>query len=263
MTIPARLVKELRDATGAPMMDCKRALEEADGDVADARRILREKGIASAGKRADRETSEGKVIARTEDDRGTIVAVGCETEPVANNAEFLSFARKLLERVDAEGPAAAEDLEAERVELAGKLGENIVVRGATRLQASNGEVVAAYVHPPAEKIGVLVRAIGSPELARRLAMHISFADPRYRTRAEVPEEDVAAEREIYEKLPELAEKPERVRGQIVDGKLRKEFFAENVLAEQAWIHDPSKKVGQALEDAGAEVVEFVRYAVGE
>jgi elongation factor Ts len=263
MTIPAQLVKELRDMTGAPMMDCKRALEEAGGDVADAQRILREKGLASAGKRAGRETSEGKVIAHTDDGRGTIVAVGCETEPVANNDEFLRFARKLLERVDAEGPAAAEGLEAERVELVGKLGENVVVRGASRLEASNGEVVCAYVHPPAEKIGVLVRAIGSPELARRLAMHISFANPRYRTRDEVSEEDVAAEREIYEKLPEVAEKPERVRRQIVEGKLTKEFFAQNVLADQAWIHDPAKKVGQALEDAGAEVVEFVRYAVGE
>jgi elongation factor Ts len=263
MSIPAQVVKQLREITGAPMMDCKRALEETAGDVAEAQRVLREKGIASAGRRSGRSTSEGKVITHTATGHGSIVAVGCETEPVAHNAEFLAFARKVLERVDADGPDAAEGLEAERVELVGKLGENVVVRGASRLQASNGEVISAYVHPPADKIGVLVRALGSPELARRLAMHISFANPRYRTRDEVPEADVAAEREILEKLPDLAGKPDHIRAQMVDGRLTKDFFAQNVLAEQAWIHDPAKNVGQALEDAGAEVIEFVRYAVAE
>ncbi|MDQ3668970.1 MAG: translation elongation factor Ts [Actinomycetota bacterium] len=261
--IPARLVKQLRDLTGAPMMDCKRALEEAGGDVEQARQILREKGIASAGKRAGRETTEGKVRARAEDGHGAIVAVGCETEPVSKNDEFLSFVQKLLDQVESNGPEAAAALEDERIELVGRIGENVVVRGTARIEVNNGEALSAYVHPPAEKIGVLVRVKGSPEVARQLAMHISFASPRYRTRDEVPEGDVAAERAIYEKLPDVVEKPEHIRPQIVEGKLTKEFFAQTVLADQAWIHDPGKKVGQALEEAGAEVIEFVRYSVSE
>ena len=263
MTVTASQVKELRDLTGAGMMDCKRALEATGGDIEKARRLLREQGLASAGKRAGRETTEGKVLARADDGRGAIVAVGCETEPVSNNDEFLAFARRLLEAVDSEGPGATEGLEGERVELVAKLGENIVVRGADRVQASDGEVVSAYVHRPAEKIGVLVRANGTPYLARLLAMHISFANPRYLTRDDVPEEEVAAERAIYEKLPDVAAKPEEVRAKIVEGMLAKRFFAENVLLDQPWIHDTSLSVGKALAEHGAEVHQFVRYAVAE
>ena len=127
--ISAALVKELRDQTGAPMMDCKRALQETNGDMDAAVRVLREKGMAGAAKRAERETPEGKVGYRLADDnrRGTMVAVGCETEPVSNNDEFLAFAKKVLEAVEADGPGAESALDEERTQLAGKLGENIVV----------------------------------------------------------------------------------------------------------------------------------------
>ena len=261
--IPASLVKELRDRTGAGMMECKRALVEANGDLDEAQRLLRERGIASAGKRAGRETTEGKVLARIDDGRGAIVAVGCETEPVSKNEEFLEFARRVLELVESEGPDAAAQLEQERVELVGRIGENIELRGAARLEATDGEVISSYVHPPAEKIGVLVRMNGTPELARLLAMHISFANPRYAARDEVPEADVENERAIYEKLPEVSSKPEEVRPKIVEGMLTKRFYAESVLADQAWIHDPSRTVGQALAEHGAEVREFVRYALAQ
>ena len=260
--IPARLVKELRDRTGAGMMDCKRALEESGGDLDEAERILREKGIAAAGKRAGRETTEGKVLARVDDGRGAIVAVGCETEPVSKNDEFLAFARRLLDLVEAEGPDAAADLEDERLELSGRLGENVVVRGGSRFEGRDGEVVSAYVHPPAEKIGVLVRVQGGPELARLLAMHISFANPRYATRDEVPEGEVAAERAIYEKLPEVQSKPEHIRANIVEGMLTKRFFGQTVLADQEWIHESGKTVGKALAEQGVEVLAFQRYALG-
>jgi elongation factor Ts len=261
-TISASQVKELRDQTGAGMMECKRALVEADGDLEEARRILRERGVAAAGKRAGRETTEGKVLARVEEKVGTLVAVGCETEPVSKNDEFLSFARKTLDAVHENGPSAVDELEDERLELIGKIGENIVVSGAARFEAEGDEVLAAYVHPPAEKIGVLVRAKATPELARMIAMHISFANPRFLIRDEVPDNEVAEERAIYEKLDEVASKPEQIRPQIVEGMLAKRFFAENVLLDQAWIHDPSLTVGKALEEHGAEVRAFVRYNVG-
>jgi elongation factor Ts len=263
-TIPASLVKDLRDQTGAGMMECKRALVEADGDLEQARRILRERGLAAAGKRAGRETSEGRVLTEIEDHTGAIAAVGCETEPVSSNEEFREFAQRVLDAVVSQGPDAVETLDEERIELIARLGENIEIVGAARLEAEGEDVLASYVHPPANKIGVLVRAHNaSPELARLVAMHISFANPRYVARGEVPEEAVAEERAIFEKLPEVAGKPEEVRPKIVEGMLAKRFFAETVLEDQAWIHDPDRTVGKALAEHGAEVREFVRYAVAE
>ncbi len=262
MTISASLVKELRDLTGAGMMDCKRALEATGGDVEEARRLLREKGLASAGKRAGRETTEGKVVSTVRDgERGAMVAVGCETEPVSKNEDFLAFARRALEVVEAEGPEAVGDLEEDRVELVARLGENVAVRGAARMTAEIGEAVAAYVHPPAEKIGVLVRLRGAADVARLAAMHISFANPTYRSRHEVPEEEVAEERAVLEKTPEVGSKPEHIRPKIVEGMLAKRFFGESVLVEQPWIHDTSLTVGKALAERGAEVRRFVRLSV--
>jgi elongation factor Ts len=262
-TIPASLVKELRDQTGAGMMECKRALVEADGDLEEARRILRERGLAAAGKRAGRQTSEGRVLTRIDDGTGAIVAVGCETEPVSGNEEFLSFVERVLETVEQEGPEAVKDLEEERIELVARLGENIEIAGAARLESEDGEVLAAYVHPPAQKIGVLVRAEASPELGRLVAMHISFANPRFVTRNEVPADEIEAERAILEKLPDLEGKPEDVRNKIVEGRLVKGFFADAVLEDQSWIHDPDITVGQALVEHGADVRDFVRYALGQ
>ncbi|MEX0817272.1 MAG: translation elongation factor Ts, partial [Gaiellales bacterium] len=128
-TISASQVKELRDQTGAGMMECKRALIEAGGDLEEARRLLRERGMAAAGKRAGRETTEGKVLTKVDERVGALVAVGCETEPVAQNDRFLAFARNLLDLVYEQGPEAAEQLEEERVQLVGLMGENIVVGG--------------------------------------------------------------------------------------------------------------------------------------
>ena len=262
--ISASLVKELRDRTGAGMMAAKRALEETGGDVEAAQRLLREQGMAAAGKRAGRATTEGEVLATISGTVGALVAVGCETEPVSKNEKFLAFAEAVLEAVEADGPEAVAGLEEQRLELIGQLGENIEVAGATRMEAAEGELLAEYVHPPANKIGVLVRVKGDdPAAARRLAMHISFAAPRFRSVDEVPEEELANERAIYENQADVQSKPEEVRAKIVEGRLRKEFLSGVALSEQSWIHDPSLTAGKALEDAGLEVVEFVRFALAE
>jgi elongation factor Ts len=260
--ISAALVKELRDQTGAPMMDCKRALQETNGDMEAAVRLLREKGLAGAAKRADRETPEGKVGYRLADDskRGTMVAVGCETEPVSNNDEFLAFAKKVLEAVEADGPGAETELEEERALLAGKLGENIVVAGTARFEAVNGGLISAYAHPPRNKIGVLLQLRGgSDELARKLAMHIAAMKPSWIGREDVPEETVTQEREIYLSSDEVQSRPEQAREKIVEGMLNKRFYGAQVLADQEWIHDSSKKVADALKDESAEVLEFERF----
>jgi elongation factor Ts len=186
-TISASLVKELRDATGAGMMDCKRALEETGGDLDAARTLLRERGMASAGKRAGRETTEGLVGYIVDGRMGSILGVGCETEPVSKNDEFQEFAIRALRAVHADGPGVLESFEDARMELIAKLGENIVLVGAERFEAPEGNVLGGYAHPPANKIGVLVElAGGTEELARQLAMHISFAAPEWTTRDDVP-----------------------------------------------------------------------------
>jgi elongation factor Ts len=264
--ISAALVKELRDATGAPMMDCKRALQETNGDMEAAVRLLREKGMAGAAKRSDRATPEGKVGYRLGDDgkRGTMVAVGCETEPVSNNDEFLAFAKKVLEEVEANGPGSEQQLDEERAQLAGKLGENIVVAGTVRFEAVDGSRIAAYAHPPRNKIGVMLQMRGgSDELARKVAMHIAAMKPGWIGRDDVPEETVTQEREIYASSDEVQSKPEQAREKIVDGMLNKRFFGAQVLTDQDWIHDSSKKVGDALADEGAEVLEFERFELSD
>jgi len=264
-TISASLVKELRDATGAGMMDCKRAPEATDGDLDAARTLLRERGMASAGKRAGRETTEGLVGHIVEGRIGSIVGIGCETEPVSKSDEFQEFAIKVLRGVHADGSNAVGSFEDERIQLIAKLGENIVVVGAERFDAPEGNALAAYAHPPANKIGVLVELHGgSEELARQLAMHISFAAPEWTSRDDVPAEVLAAERSIFENTEEVQSKPEAAREKIVDGMLNKRFFAATpggALVEQAWIHEPSKTVGQALADAGASVARFARISV--
>jgi elongation factor Ts len=246
------------------MMDAKRALEETGGDLEAARTLLREKGMAQVAKRAGRATSEGLVGYRIEGGLATMVAVGCETEPVSKNEEFQAFAKRVLETVHADGPDAVEGLEQARVETGAKLGENIVVVGAERYE---GGTLNAYTHPPANKIGVLVKLEGgSEELARQLAMHISFAAPEWTTRDEVPAETVEAERQVYLNSDELQGKPEQAKEKIVEGMLNKRFFAMQpggVLVDQPWIHDAAKTVGQALEEAGARVVAFKRLSVSE
>src|ERR1044072_1121529 len=249
--------------TGAGMMQCKQALLETGGDVEAARTLLREKGIAAAGKREGRETKEGRVQTHIAGSRGAIVAVGCETEPVAGNEEFLAFVQHALDVVQTEGPEGLANLDAERVELVAKLGENIEVRGAARMEAGEGEVLADYVHPPARKIGVLLRARGADDaLARMLAQHIAALRPQYLTREEIPAEAIEQERAIYEKLPEVESKPENIRPQIIEGMITKRFYAETVLLDQPWVHDSALTVGKALDERGAEVLEFVRLGVG-
>jgi elongation factor Ts len=254
---------ELRGATGAPMMDAKRALQETGGDMEAGKVWLRERGMAQAAKRADRETKEGLVGYRIADGKGTIVGVGCETEPVSKNDEFQAFAKKVLETVESGGVDAAASLEEERQQLSGKLGENIAVVDSAQFKPGDGEIITGYAHPPANKLGVLVLLRGGDEeLGRKVAMHIAALNPQYVSRDAVPEEDVVREREIFANSDEVQSKPEQAREKIVEGMLNKRFFAANVLVDQDWVHDSSKSVAQALKEAGAEVVDFARISVG-
>ncbi len=263
--ITAAMVKELRDATSAGMMDCKRALQETHGDFDEAVKLLRERGMASAAKRADRATSEGKVGVMVRDTIGAIAALGCETEPVSNNDEFLSYAEDVLKAVFADGGEAAAQLEERRVALTAKLGENIQVVGAKRMTAGDGEALSFYVHAPANKVGALVHTKGGDAAeARSLALHLTFARPTYSARDEVPQELVEAEREILSHSDEVLSKPENVRDKIVEGQLNKRFYGESVLSEQTWYRadEFTGSVAQYLKERGIELLDYAWYAVG-
>lgn len=260
--ITATMVKELRDATSAGMMECKRALQETDGDFDEAVKLLREKGMASAAKRADRATSEGKVGVMVRDTIGAIAAVGCETEPVSNNEDFLAYAEKVLRAVFEGGDPSS--LDEERVALSARLGENIQVVGAKRFEAAGDDVLSHYVHSPANKVGAVVQTRGGdPAAARSLALHLTFARPTYTTRDEVPQELVDAEREILLNSDEVQGKPEDVRAKIVEGQLNKRFFAEAVLMDQTWYRadESTGTVAQYLKERGIELVDYAWYAV--
>ena len=262
--ISAGLVKELRDLTGAGMMDAKRALEETGGDVEAAQRLLREQGMAAAGKKAGRETTEGEVLATVSGNVGAIVAIGCETEPVSKNEEFLRFAEAVLEAVEADGPdavgRAGGAAAGARGPAQGKHRDpRCDANGGRRRRAARGVRPSAGEQDRRPRAG----ARDDPAAARRVAMHISFAAPRFLSVDDVPAEELASERAIYEQQPDVQAKPEEVRGKIVEGRLRKEFLAAIALSEQAWIHDPSLTAAKALEEAGLEVLEFVRYALAE
>jgi len=218
--------------------------------------------MASAAKRADRATSEGKVGVLVEGGTGAIAAIGCETEPVSNNEDFLAYAEQVLRAVFAGG--SADDLEAERVALAGKLGENIQVVGAKRFETADGESLSFYVHTPANKVGAVVKTKGGdPDAARSLALHLTFARPTYGTRDEVPHELVDAEREILSHSDEVLSKPENVREKIVEGQLNKKFFGESVLTEQTWYRadESTGTVAQYLKERGIELLDYAWYAV--
>jgi elongation factor Ts len=244
------------------MMECKRALQETSGDFDEAVKLLREKGMASAAKRADRETSEGKVDIRIDGNVGAIAAVGCETEPVSKNEDFLAFVEKVLDTVFAGGDPSS--LEAERVDLAARLGENIQIVGSKRMEAAGDELLSSYIHPPG-KVGALVHTKGGdPEAARSLALHLTFARPTYTTRDEVPQTLVDAEREILSNSEEVLSKPENMREKIVEGQLNKKFYAEAVLLDQTWYRadESTSTVAKYLEERGIELIDYAWYAVG-
>lgn len=276
MSISAKQVKELRDATGVGMMDCKEALKEADGDFDEAVSILRKKGQKVADKRAEKEADEGLVVTALSDDNttGAIVEVNCETDFVARNDDFQEFADRVAERVLDETPADLDELkglsyeddatiEDELVALTGKIGEKLTIRRFDILESDDGRIIS-YIHP-GSKLGVLVEVAGEgdvEEAGRDVAMQIAALDPISVSREEVPDEIQEEERDVAREAALNEGKPEHVIDQIVDGKLER-FFEDNVLLEQAFVKDSSISVQEMLDDADLTVKRFARYALGD
>ena len=269
MEIKPALVKELRERTGAGMMDCKKALVEAKGDVEAAADLLRKSGQAKADKKASRVAAEGTVIARGGNGRHAIVEVNSETDFVAKDDNFRQFAEKVADAVLAEAPkdvgalmqlaADGETFEEARRALIAKVGENISVRRFDVLETSNH--VGAYVHMG--RIGVLVEVEGGDdELARDLAMQVAATSPRYVSADEVPQDEVEKEREIFRAQAEQEGKPAQIVEKMVEGRLRKQLD-EITLLGQPFVKDPDKRVRDLLKASNAKVVRFLRYGLGE
>jgi elongation factor Ts len=284
MDITPKQVADLRAETGVGMMDCKRALVEAGGDLEEAKKILRKKGLAAAARKADRAASEGLVVARVTLKAAVLVEVNCETDFVARTADFRLFAEGLGDQIAAHAalgqtPAGdpeellslpANDRTTETVadgisHLVAKLGENIAIRRFARLVPRPGERFASYVHGNG-RIGVLVGIRGGDlDLGKDLAMHVAASDPRFAARSEVTPEMLETEREIARAQAAQAGKPANVVERIADGKVEK-FYQETVLTEQAFVKDPEKTVGQVVvERGGKEALDlrFLRFKLGE
>ncbi|MBK6278972.1 MAG: elongation factor Ts [Gammaproteobacteria bacterium] len=265
--ITAGMVKDLRERTGLGMMECKKALVEANGDIELAIEELRKSSGMKAAKKAGRTAADGVVCVRVaEPGFGLVLEVNSETDFVARDANFLGFVNKvadqaLAKRSDDVAALMGGALEAEREALVQKIGENITVRRARTLDVAAG-VVGSYVHGNG-KIAVLVGLKGgSAELARDVAMHVAALNPQYATPAEVPAAVVEKEREILVAQAADSGKPADIVAKMIEGRVRK-FLSEISLSEQAFVKDPDTTVGKLLKQAGAELAGFVRFEVGE
>jgi len=264
--ITAALVKELRERTGQGMMDCKKALTAAGGDIEKAIDDMRAAGAIKAAKKAGNIAAEGSIAIKVADDnsRAVIIEVNSQTDFLALQEDFKNFVNNSVEQAFAENLTDAAPLiaaqESNREALVAKCGENVNIR---RLTAVAGETVGAYLH--GHRIGVLVVLKGgSEELAKHVAMHVAASNPAVVSPDQVSEELIAKEKEIFLQLnaEKIAGKPENIVENMVKGRINK-FLAEASLVEQAFIMDPEVKVGELVKKAGAEIVSFVRYEVGE
>jgi elongation factor Ts len=279
MEITAQMVSQLREQTGAGMMECKKALMEADGDIERARDILRARGKAGAEKRAGRAAADGVVAVSVTPEAASLIELNSETDFVARNEEFKALAHEIAQAAAAtphtdaaqllETPLPGGQTVRQKVDEAlAKMRENLVLRRTVRYEQKPDSVLATYIHTVTNKIGVLVELQGDPnsdshkEIARNIAMHIAASKPEYLRREEVPAEAVERERDVLAEKTRNEGKPEAAIPKIVEGRIGK-FYEQITLLEQPYVRDPSKKVGELASQAGAEVRRFTLYVVGQ
>ena len=271
MTISANMVKELRERTGAGMMECKKALTEANGDLDLAVENMRKAGLAKADKKAGRVAAEGRIAIEQSGDAVAMIEANCETDFVANGDEFAGFATAVAKAVLTGAPAGIdalnelrlasnETLDTARRNLVAKIGENVTVRRVERYQTKGG-VLGSYLH--GSRIGVLVEMKGgTPTLAKDIAMHVAASRPLCVKPEEVSTEVLEKEREIIRAQSAESGKPVAIVEKMVEGRIKK-FLGEVTLLGQPFVRDPDHSVEKLLKSAGAEVVRFVRFEVGE
>jgi elongation factor Ts len=262
VAITAADVQSLRKRTGAGMLDAKKALEEAGGDAEKAAQILREKGLAGAVKRSDRENTQGACYVSVNDRSASIVELRCETDFVAKSESFVSLVEKIAAAVAERGPEATKEFDSEVDELKITLKENIDLGRVSYLEASEGETLDGYMHVQSGRgtVGVLVKLRGgSKDLAHDIALHVAFARPSYLRREDVPADVVEKERETLTTITRNEGKPEAAIDKIVSGRLDG-FFKNICLTEQAFVKDEKLKVQDVL--GSAEIVQFALVVVG-
>jgi elongation factor Ts len=261
-SVTAKDIQSLRQATGVGMLDAKRALEESAGDMDEAKKLLRLKGLADKDKRSDREASQGAVAVVRQGSVAAMVELRCETDFVAKAPDFVSLVDELAAAVAGKGEDAAAGRQDEVDRLATSLKENISVGRVARVEAGEGEVLDTYLHQQAGRgvngVIVLLRG-GSQELAHDVAVHVAFAKPTYLRREEVPEADVAAERATVEQISRNEGKPEAALPKIVEGRMTG-WFKERCLLDQPYVRDEKQTVAQLL--GPAEVVRFAQVVIG-
>lgn len=275
MAVTAQMVKELREKTGAGMMDCKKALTETDGDMEKAIDFLREKGIAKAAKKADRIAAEGSANIVVDGNTAVLLEVNCETDFVTKNDQFKTLLEELGQHILSQKPADVEEALNQKLNGEGtllgehinsviaKIGEKISLRRFAILEKGENAAFGAYLHMGG-RIGVLTVLDGTTDenLAKDVAMHVAAANPRYLSTDSVSSEEIDHEREVLKQQALNEGKPEKIVEKMVEGRLNK-FFEEICLLEQGFVKDPDQKVKKYVADKGASVVNFVRYEVGE
>ncbi|WP_188068684.1 translation elongation factor Ts [Brevibacillus brevis] len=275
MAISAQAVKELRERTGAGMMDCKRALEETAGDMEKAIDLLRERGVAKAAKKSGRIAAEGLTATAVAGNVAAVVEVNCETDFVGKNPEFQTLVKDIAEHVVSQRPASVEEALEQPFKGAGEtlghvinekiatIGENISFRRFALSEKTDNGVFGAYLHMGG-RIGVLVTLEGTQDetLARDLGMHAAASNPRFANRDEVSADEIEREREVLKNQALAEGKPANIVEKMVEGRLSK-FFEEYVLVEQPFVKDTDKKVAVLLKEAGATLKGFARFQVGE
>ena len=265
--ITAALVKDLRDKTGAGMMDCKKALVESSGDIEKAIENLRKSGIAKAAKKAGRVTTEGKVVSLISETGAAMLEVLCETDFVAKNDQFTQFCNKLVKKIietyeevgDLSERVSSDEKDA-LTNLVSKVGENIQIRRVVRWQPEGK--CTTYIHAGG-KIGVLLDVLGenNNQFLMDLCMHIAAFNPLYVTDKDVPKAVIDKEKEIAAALPEMKGKPSEIVDRILEGKIKK-WFTEHCLLKQSWIRDDKITVEKAL-STSASISKFLRWQIGE
>ena len=256
-TITTELVKELRDATGVSVMQCKRALEEAEGDMKKALAILKKTSSDIATKKADRNAKDGAVMIKSEGNKSVLVALRCETDFVSRNGDFVSLLSKLTDKAFADGVDAMKTAAKEMIDpIIQKTGENIQLGDVYVVE---GNILGNYVHN--NKSGVIVSLEGgNAELARDIAMHITAMKPEYITAEEITADIKKTMQEIFEKEVATVNKPEEIKKKMLEGKINT-YFKEKILVDQPFIKNGDETVGQLLEKSKAKIKEVKRYSI--
>lgn len=274
MAVTAQMVKELRERTGAGMLDCKKALQATEGDMEKAIDFLREKGMASAAKKADRVAAEGTTYILTQGNEAVILEVNSETDFVAKNEGFQVLVKELAEHVLSNKPASVEEVNAQTMTngatvesyvnaAIAKIGEKISLRRFEIKSKGDNDAFGAYLHMGG-RIGVLTVLEGTADdaAAKDVSMHIAALNPKYVSRDEVSADEIERERQVLTQQALNEGKPENIVAKMVEGRLSK-YFQDVCVNDQAFVKDPDQKVKAFVESKGGKIREFIRYEVGE